>query len=202
MRETDQLAALTALYREIDDAIGRFLERHPAAACPDGCHRCCCAEAPLVSGLEFALIERHLAEIEPALRDAVAGRAAALRAALEAGAPDSFVCPLLEAGRCLVYPVRPYLCRSFGHSARRDEDGVLRPYTCHVVRPHLARAAPPELRFRIGALRELVTGGRIVDSLLPIWLSTTADQRAVRWIDEHNGVLTADTAHRRIQEER
>jgi Fe-S-cluster containining protein len=193
--ETEQGAALAALYREIDAASARFLVAHPAAACPTDCHRCCCVEAPLVSSVEYELIEQALAGLETARRDAIVARAGKLRALLEAGGPDSFECPLLEAGRCAVYPSRPYLCRSFGHSSRRDGDGALRPYTCQLLRPQLA-AMPPELPFRIGALRDRVTGGRIVDSLLPIWLSTTAEQRVVRWLDEHSGIATANPASR------
>lgn len=191
MESTDQIEALRALYREVDCAIAYFLAGRPAAACPADCHRCCCVEAPLVSSVEFALIEGALAALAPELQTAISERAGTLRTALEAGATDSFECPLLEAGRCAVYQARPYLCRSFGHSARRDDVGALRPYSCRLLRPHLGQSALPELPFRIGVLRERVTGGRIVDSLLPIWLSTREDERSVRWLDERSGVAVA-----------
>lgn len=196
MEPAGQIEALRALYREIDSAIALFVASHPRAGCPVACHACCCVEAPLVSSVEDALIEQALDELAPALRAAIGERAARLRAALEAGAADSFECPLLVDGRCAVYASRPYLCRSFGHSARRDDAGELRPYTCRVLRPQLGERGLPELPFRIGLLRERVTGGRIVDSLLPIWLSTRPEERSVRWLDDQSGIAVADAGHR------
>jgi len=189
--------ALRRLYLELDQAIGELLRARPEVRCVGGCADCCRTAAPLVSEAEFALIDLHLdTQVTPEQRARVVERARARRAELEAGAPDDFCCPLLEAGRCVVYASRPYLCRSFGHSARTNQVGLSNAYTCQHLRAALDAATragtpAPTLAFRGAAIRERVTGGELVDSYLPIWLSTTRAQRKLVWRDDRSAVVVA-----------
>ncbi|MFH1812041.1 MAG: YkgJ family cysteine cluster protein [Pseudomonadota bacterium] len=181
--------AVRALYRDLDDSMTGYLEAHPGARCPGDCHRCCTRAAPLVSDVEFALIDQAFENLDDATRQQVREQSRALRGELEKGAPDDFACPLLRAGRCLVYAARPYLCRSFGHTSRLFEGGLVRPYTCEVLQGAVARSAPPLVDARIAALRHAV--GRVVDSYLPIWLSTAPQQRVARWPEPDRAVVVA-----------
>jgi Fe-S-cluster containining protein len=192
-----QLDALQRLYGELDLLTSGYLEQLPSANCPVGCHLCCTRAAPLVSDVEYALIERFVSEqLQEASRREVAERSVELRAKLELGASDDFRCPLLDAGRCLVYPVRPHLCRTFGHTARSDPSGRVYPFSCAVLQQQVREGTPPAIAFRITALKQRVTGGTIADSYLPIWLSTEPHQREVRWCEKDRAVVVAADSHR------
>lgn len=70
----------------------------PSMRCDEGCGECC-GIVPATED-EFRAIRRFidLHEIAPA-------------ASLDG------TCPLYQGGKCTVYPVRPLICRLFGHSA-------------------------------------------------------------------------------------
>lgn len=193
---TEQSSTLRAMYDDIDAAARAFLLEHPRTACPPTCHLCCTKAAPLVSAVELSLVEVALQALDVAVQAQVRERALAIRGDLEQGADDDFICPLLDGGRCLVYAARPYLCRSFGHSARTTELGQTLLYTCEILRPHLQHCEPPLHTFRIAALRQRLGPQAVVDSYLPIWLSTEPAQRVARQGAQGRTVVVAADAHR------
>jgi Fe-S-cluster containining protein len=86
--------------------------------CRLGCDRCC-APGLSVFGIEAEAIAEALdtmARKNPALRTVVREQGVA--------ADDRDRCPLLVAGRCAVYEVRPLICRSHG-VAMRDPEGKI-----------------------------------------------------------------------------
>lgn len=64
--------------------------------CDDGCGRCC-GPVPVTEN-ELGAIRRYVA-----------------RRGIEPVDHGGLTCPLYIDGRCSVYPVRPFLCRVFGH---------------------------------------------------------------------------------------
>ena len=122
--ETELLAALAALYREVDAL-------HAGFSCPASTE--CCrfgltGREPYVTSLELLAIERAVARR--------GGMLSARKRALPlqgAGEHDERTCPLLDrAGRCTVYADRPLGCRTFycsratrGADPRRELRGVL-----------------------------------------------------------------------------
>lgn len=187
----ESLQVLRGLYDEVDRTLAAFLKEHPAARCAPSCQQCCHEPAPLVSAVEYYLIEQAIAGLPQNMKESIVQVAAQGRQQLEAGDGDRMTCPLLHAGRCLVYAQRPYLCRSFGHSRRPALEPAGEPslYTCDLLRAKIPRQAAPVLAFRIGALRSC--GLPVVDSYLALWLTTTAAQRRVRWLEPGRGVMTA-----------
>lgn len=183
---------LSVVYRELDQQMESYLQSWPSACCPQDCFRCCLRAAPLVSQQEFEFLHNQLLQLQdPELVGAVRSRALLQRAALEAGGDDDFSCPLLRDGRCLVYQSRPYLCRSFGHTSRMNSLGQSVPYSCEILQQAVTTELPPTAAYRISALAERVTQGVVVDSYLPIWLSTQEEQRRVFWREENRGVVVA-----------
>ena len=67
----------------------------PQMQCDSGCGRCC-GPAPVTKG-ELAAIRRYIAvkNITPVAQ--------------------GVTCPLYIDGNCSVYPVRPFICKAFGH---------------------------------------------------------------------------------------
>jgi hypothetical protein len=99
-------ARLDELYARVDAFFDRTSARFPGASgvtCHAGCADCCRRFS--VTALEAEAIAEGLAALSPSTRASIAARAA--RA--------SDVCPALdEGGRCLVYAVRPVICRTHG----------------------------------------------------------------------------------------
>ncbi len=93
------------------------------AACRKGCHGCCHQPVPVTPPeiLGLRLYAREL--MPPAVRSALASRAAA--------ADSGFSCRFLLAGACGAYPVRPIACRRYivlGRPCAEGEDAsVTRP---------------------------------------------------------------------------
>jgi Fe-S-cluster containining protein len=79
----------------------RKLKVLPPMRCDEGCGACC-GVAP-VTETEFRRIERYVKDhgITPIRHD-----------------DDDEQCPLYQDGKCTVYPVRPLICRIFGHTER------------------------------------------------------------------------------------
>ena len=98
---------LHAVHAKVDAKFAEIVGRHPTQfQCRQGCHSCC------LPGLTVVAVEAAQ------IRDYLQAHPAALAAAREIarGKPhgDSR-CALLDAdGACLVYPVRPALCRAHG----------------------------------------------------------------------------------------
>lgn len=116
------LGGVEAVFREVS-------ARHPDLVnCRPGCDDCC--RAPFrVSLIEAALIRDSLDRLDDETRHRIIDRARAVAAQAVAiftglgGDParDALAvarqrvdCPLLEEGRCLMYPVRPVTCRLYG----------------------------------------------------------------------------------------
>lgn len=117
------------LYATIDRETGTLEAADPRFACPSPCSICCAANLFVVTGLEFLALALHAGEVLPdSVLQAVCARAEqqvrecppeeTLRLEQEGAGRErsALPCPLLEGGRCLVYPVRPVTCRLFGRS--------------------------------------------------------------------------------------
>ncbi|GGN94387.1 YkgJ family cysteine cluster protein [Saccharibacillus kuerlensis] len=137
-------AHITRLYREVERTIDEFRADHPKQPpCREGCSSCCSDYFP-ISQVEFELLlvymERHWSKDEVAeaferaeenlllLKQENAqlyaslthtiDRKGELDAVRQHAGRNSFPCPLLDqaTGRCRVYPVRPFICRTHGSS--------------------------------------------------------------------------------------
>jgi len=84
---------LIKLYNEIDAKI----EKLPKL-CKKGCDRCCHQVNILITFLEYTLIKEFLEKRK-------------IRLDYQC---YSLICPLLKDQYCLVYPVRPLICRVYG----------------------------------------------------------------------------------------
>ncbi len=75
----------------------------PPMRCDDGCGKCC-GPVP-VTAREFGAIQKYVDRhaIEPVFRP-----------------DDPLRCPLFDGTRCTVHPVRPLICKVFGHTYRLD----------------------------------------------------------------------------------
>jgi hypothetical protein len=101
-------AELTA---KVDAFFARAYARHgDDMQCGTGCSDCCDVRLT-VTAVEAAAIRAELARWEPARRDALAANARAVT-----------TCGALKDGRCLIYAVRPVVCRSHGAPIRMIED--------------------------------------------------------------------------------
>ncbi len=114
---SDVLAQLASLYARMDrayagyaDAIGLNCE-----GCPDNCCRTHFRHRTIVERL---YLRRGLDSLPSQIRSMLLDRARRYRASASQGQPGEDVipqdCPLLEAGRCLLYEFRPMICRLHG----------------------------------------------------------------------------------------
>ena len=78
-----------------------LLDQLPAMQCDKGCTDCCTI---------VPASDREIA----AIRDYATARGILP----QQRGPLSIRCPFFQEGRCAVYPVRPMICRLFGHSPR------------------------------------------------------------------------------------
>jgi Fe-S-cluster containining protein len=70
----------------------------PPMRCDDGCGECC--GPVMVTETEFQRASRYVKE----------------HGIVPVENPDKVTCPLFLDGRCSIYPVRPMICRAYGHS--------------------------------------------------------------------------------------
>jgi len=113
----NDLSDYAALVSKVDAKFAEIERRHPASIrCGEGCHTCC-LPGLTVFGVERRALARWI-RITP-------GKAAAIRRNATEAPHGGGRCALLDAaGRCLVYPVRPLVCRSHGVPLRvRIEPG-------------------------------------------------------------------------------
>lgn len=92
------LRALTLLYREVDQQVGRLYTLHASRlVCRYGCHRCC-IDGLTVFEVEAENVRRHHADL------------------LVGGDPHpEGTCAFLDpAAACRIYEYRPYVCRTQG----------------------------------------------------------------------------------------
>lgn len=66
--------------------------------CDDECGECC--GVVLVTETEFQRVARYVKE----------------HGIVPVNSPDELTCPLFIEGRCSVYPVRPMICKVYGHA--------------------------------------------------------------------------------------
>ena len=105
---TDPQDAYLQLLARVDDFTRRVSQRYPGMLqCQAGCDDCCRRDLSLFP-IEIDRVLEQLAGLAPDQQRLVLDRA---RAAL---VDEEAACPLLEEGLCLVYPVRPVICRSHG----------------------------------------------------------------------------------------
>jgi Fe-S-cluster containining protein len=165
-RDPEALEALAELHDDVERRASALAASHGARMrCGAGCASCCVDELSVFS-VEAERIRRAAGEL------------------LESGQPHPVgACALLDAqGRCRVYAVRPYVCRTQGLPLRwivegpdaveehrdicplNDEQGppveTLEPEACWTLGPDEGRLAALEGRFTAGrpervALRDL-----------------------------------------------
>jgi Fe-S-cluster containining protein len=157
-REMAGLAALEALYREVDGRSAQLGEWHAERLqCRLGCTACCVDDIK-VFDLEAANIRRH--------HDSL----------LEAESPHApGACAFLdEAGACRIYAQRPYVCRTQGLPLRwLDEGSDGEPIELRDICP-LNEAGPPleqlpeercwsigEFEGRLAELQRSASGGNM-----------------------------------------
>jgi uncharacterized protein len=104
------------LTAKIDGFFARVEARHgDDMQCGSGCSDCCHVRLT-ITGVEAAAIEHELASWPPEQRAALAANAA--------NAPADRCAALDPNGRCLVYSVRPIVCRSHGAPIRMRVDSL------------------------------------------------------------------------------
>ncbi len=97
------------------DSLCQKLETHyrEHLICKPGCTQCCEVERTVVP-LEAYIIEQHLMTLSPQK----------IKRLRRLHKDDDETCPLLLMDRCVIYPVRPLICRTLGlpilyHEAER-----------------------------------------------------------------------------------
>ena len=110
------------LYHNVDQLIDSFVQRCQADGVPADCHMgCswCCHQAVFASTHEIILVAHYLKKhfSDEAIAE-VKNRAEAKEAKLGPLSPSNTLksrhaCPLLQKGRCMIYPVRPMACRIY-----------------------------------------------------------------------------------------
>lgn len=190
MEHSQALQGLANLYAQMEGSVAAYTKEYPHMSCPASCYQCCTEAAPLVSEAEFVYLQLALKQLKASLQEQVFERALTSRRQLEAGDGDRFVCPLLHQGRCLLYVQRPYLCRSFGQSCRPSlsKKEQSRIYACPQLMKKVDIKNAPVFDFRISALRSLRLP--LLDSYLPIWLTTSPAQRRISWRKNELGIMT------------
>jgi hypothetical protein len=106
-REEAALAALEALYQEVDERAARLEELHSdRMQCRMGCNACCVDEITAFD-IEADNIRRHHAAL----------------LAADSPHPPRACAFLDEAGACRIYAQRPYVCRTQGLPLRWFDSG-------------------------------------------------------------------------------
>ena len=104
------------LAAKVDAFFKRVANRHgDDMQCGSGCSDCCHVRLT-VTGVEAAAIRDEIAAWPPDQRAALAANAAA--------APADRCAALDPGGRCLIYQVRPIVCRSHGAPIRMRHDSL------------------------------------------------------------------------------
>lgn len=110
------MGRLDEVTAKVDAFFARVEARHgDDMQCGTGCSDCCHARLT-VTGVEAAAIRTELAGWAPDRRTALADNAAA--------APADRCAALDPGGRCLIYAVRPVVCRSHGAPIRLREGSL------------------------------------------------------------------------------
>lgn len=188
-------------YVVIDRVVHELRQAYPQSLCAPGCARCCRMHRalirvyrsewePVVAHLMTwaperleALVRAFYAAYDPVLADLHALQAAIDRGerprVTEAELPVS--CPMLVDGSCSVYPVRPGICRGYGHFELTDQAGERTEiFACPAQREVLeAQLAPaPGLRLRLPTFNPFYQALSDVCAdeeklLIPLWFERT-----------------------------
>lgn len=165
----------------VDILTDRLQKLNPQIGCVQGCSRCCERYAlPEVTESEWLLLLESLTALPAATQARIRSRLAAIPPDWfdASGWPRhprqtyaQFSCPLLEAGRCLVYARRPLVCRAMGYFFTRRQPGerplppVLSqlltrktplPLTCHEEQVRIQRELTQPEKMVIYAFMPLV----------------------------------------------
>lgn len=125
---SNRLGELTA---KVDAFFARVERRHgDDMQCSTGCSDCCHVRLT-VTEVEAAAIRAALAAWPPARRAELAANTAA--------APPDRCTALAPPGRCLIYDVRPVVCRSHGAPIRMRHDSLPVVQSCY---RNFTRTAP------------------------------------------------------------
>ncbi|MDX2089176.1 MAG: YkgJ family cysteine cluster protein [Kofleriaceae bacterium] len=115
-----RLGELTA---KVDAFFARVETRHgDDMQCATGCSDCCHVRLTITS-VEAAAVRTALASWPPERRAALAANVV--------GAPADHCAALAPNGRCLIYDVRPVVCRSHGAPIRMRQGGLPVIQSCH-----------------------------------------------------------------------
>lgn len=188
-------------YVLIDQVVAALRTTYPASACGPGCGDCCRLSRALVRiyRLEWEVVHDFLLTgLDAATRRALIARFHAehapylpvlheLQAQLDRGeaprpthASLPLRCPLLLGEACGVYPVRPAICRAYGHFQLHDAHGRdTAIFACHRQRELLAgqlaacgaRVTLPSFNPLYQAIAELAAGEEKL--LIPLWFWRT-----------------------------
>jgi len=122
--------AIERFYGVVDTQVARLERDHEELICPSDCSICCVGNIFFITALDFAYVCRYAQEhLTAEDRDAVVaaaktnvaecGEEVAERLEATDERAEAFpkqTCPLLEGGRCRIYPARPSACRLFGRT--------------------------------------------------------------------------------------
>lgn len=138
LSETDRLVIkqLEELFMEVDISADR-LKEVTGIHCPEGCGICCLEAKVETTSIEMMPIAAYLWE---------KGEAEEWLEKID-NAPDPGSCVFFkseaanpEKGRCLVYSLRPLICRLFGFFTIRDKNGRYVYGGCKVIKKHYPEA--------------------------------------------------------------
>lgn len=116
-------SSLRILQQRVERRVAEISGSKSDWPCRKGCDHCCrrLAAIPTLTLPEWVDLKNALPNLPAAQQTEIAIRIAILNA--PSPEPGSIVCPLLDlqSGTCLVYPVRPVACRTYGFYIERDK---------------------------------------------------------------------------------
>jgi hypothetical protein len=139
----DLAADLAGLYRDMEQAYDRVAEhmQHTCDGCPDNC---CDSYFTHHTYIEWAYLRLGMAELSDEWRREVVLRARSCITSYEQaerqGKRPQIMCPVNEAGRCLLYQYRLMVCRTHGVPAimTRPDGRVIRFPGCFRCQERIA----------------------------------------------------------------
>jgi Fe-S-cluster containining protein len=151
MQRADLQAAVAAVMSDMERAYDKIAS-HYGFVCR-GCEQSCCRTVFYHhTYAEFMLLETGLRSLQRAAFKGVLERALEAQACLERQRVDTaagalrVMCPLNQAGRCLLYAQRPMICRLHGipHRLRRPDGHLVSGPGCHQFDALSAEALRPK----------------------------------------------------------
>jgi uncharacterized protein len=104
----DPLEAYRQLIEKLDEFFSQAISKYAADMdCRSGCDDCCQRDLTLYP-VEVARMIEGFCELRADCQERISKRARAAQLS------DEAACPFLEEGRCLVYNLRPIICRTHG----------------------------------------------------------------------------------------